>query len=81
MLLITLLVGGLNLGHAYQDHLAVMNGWTRCIGLEKTEHGTSRSASATRTEPATSSSGIPTAIEPRRADGPKHAHQSDIPNG
>ena len=39
MLLITLLVGGLNLGHAYHDHMAMANRWSRCIGLEKTEHG------------------------------------------
>ncbi|MCY4508609.1 MAG: hypothetical protein OXG35_16880 [Acidobacteria bacterium] len=39
MLLIALLVGGLNLGHAYHDHVAVANGWSRCVGLGKTEHG------------------------------------------
>ena len=39
MLLIAILVGGLNLGHAYHDHMAVENGWSRCVGLEKTEHG------------------------------------------
>ena len=39
MLLIALLVGGLNLGHAYHDHVGVENEWTRRVGLPKTEHG------------------------------------------
>ena len=39
MLLIGLLVGGLNLGHGYHDHVGVENEWTRCVELPKTEDG------------------------------------------
>lgn len=39
MLMIAMLVGGLNLGHAYHDHVGVENEWSRCVGLPKTERG------------------------------------------
>ena len=39
MLLISLMIAALNFGHAYHDHMAAVNGWTRCVGLPETEHG------------------------------------------